>query len=86
MAKTRTYNKYQTAFEMHVYDGIKLLLHCLYYPACGYAYPRYHFENFGLNLSELNYEIARFQKFVLRLISNPHMDLDDLDYKINFEL
>lgn len=84
--KSRTYNKYQTAYEMHVYDGNKLLCHCLFYPAKGYTFPRYHFENFGLLHTELNYEICRFMKFVNKCLAFPQFDLESIDAEINWDL
>lgn len=76
--KTRSYYKCQTSIETHVYDGNKLVAHLVYYPAKGYTYPRYHFENWCLLHKEFNYEICRFMRFVEKALANPRMDLDSV--------
>lgn len=78
MKKLRTYNKDKICVESHIYEGTKLVLHLVYYFGFGYGYPSYHFENFGLYLPDLNYEITRFIKFVSKVISNPLSDVDNL--------
>lgn len=83
MVRTRSYEKTRTSIECHVYEGNKLVLHLVYYPGFHYGYPRYHFENFCLQLPYMNYEILRFMKFINKLSSNPGLDLDSLDMSLN---
>lgn len=78
MAKTRTYYRTKVCFEMHVFDGNKCLLHCVYYPS-KFNVPRYHFENFGLYLSDLNYEICRFMSAVNKVIAYPNIEFESLE-------
>lgn len=78
--KTRSYYKTQTYLEEHIYQGNKLVAHLVYYPAKGYYCPRYHFENFNLLLPDLNYEITRFISLVNKVIANPGLDLESVDF------
>lgn len=78
---TRTYEKFNGRIESLVYDHNKLCLHLVCYLPTGYACPRYHFENFGLCFQSLNYEICRFMKAVAKIMSNPRIDLDTIDFK-----
>lgn len=78
MVKTRTYDKTRTSIECHVYEGNKLVMHLVYYNGFNYGYPRYHFENFCLQLRDLNYEIQRFMNFVHKVLTYPSLDIDAL--------
>ena len=84
--KTRSYYKTQSCIEEHIYQGVKLVAHLVYYPAKGYYCPRYHFENFNLLLPELNYEITRFMHLVNKVVANPAFDLENYDYSEDLRL
>lgn len=83
---TRTYENFSRHIESFIYDHNKLVLHCVYYKPSGYGYPRYHFENFCLNVTALNYEICRFMRAVNKINANPHRDLDTLDFDMTQNL
>lgn len=86
MVKTRTYEKHNQIIESYIYEGSMLVMHLIFYAGRNYGYPRYHFENFALQLPDLDYEIARFMKFVHKCLSNPSMSVDDISDFLNGNL
>lgn len=83
MAKVREYFRNRFSFEMVVTEGSKLLLHAVYYPSKS-GFPRYHFENYGLVLPDLNYEACRFMSAVNKYEAYPKLDLQTLDTRLSW--
>ena len=85
MSKIRKYSSSPAIAQMMVFEGSRVEFVASYYPAKGFYSPRYHFENFNLSFAELNYEIARFIRFICKLTADPTVSsrLDYIDAELD---